>query len=282
MRALFEDLDFNAASQTAYVDVVEVSLPQTSARRDLYFRFQYAADGSTVDIYAYRTRAEAQTSTPPSTYAASKLTHTPSGSEATITLTNNAGEGPDLTDLAIRATLNTGVDATTKSVWCYTAAPDLVSCDNIETILKTYMDSGEALADFDSTIGIGVGPVPAVKDPVVDRPYIAIESGPVEDVSSADTSAMESHEYEITVTVYVTNMKNAQTAWRDCKGYMAAIDSILADENRTLYGECLGMFRRGAEPPAIDPEDTAEAIGSLTYAVEYQNVWRDDKVYPRS
>jgi hypothetical protein len=178
----------------------------------------------------------------------------------------------------IAMAIHDAIDAATLSDthvywWAYTAAPDLVVADNIKTALLDYNGAGKALSAFASH-RISVGD-PGKTPPL---PHIAIiPQAPTLDLETAGGRPFASMSYQILIQVAVVNLEGKSDAWRDCREYLAAIESILWDERRYLYGEAGGAVQPGNLSGPAPTQSELYMVGSITTNHVFHAMWRDDQ-----
>jgi hypothetical protein len=281
MRALFQDRVYSSVSATV-VHLQQVTMPADTSRRDLWFRFKKVA--SDIVVYAYNTHALAITNPAPATYTASK-TITVSADEQTVTLTNNASVDPNITGMTIRGIFTSSL-AGTDSVWHYTAAPDLIVCNDIVTLLKNMAGSGQALEDFDATLGIARGnPAPYAEQAVVPYPFIGIYSMPREYEGSQGSSDHVSYPIIARMLLCKIDPQNLmdiyQNAWALARQYQSALESILGDEYRILYQEeeykVFSLVDLQPGEPSIQEDIPFALVADTVLRAEFTDMWRDDK-----
>lgn len=284
MRALFEDRIYSATSQATYCTIHEIYLPNdVRNRRDIWFRVVIAIDGSAT-VYAYATRDEAITTVPPSTYLASATGVQASGNPQSITLIDNPATSPDMTGLFIvRATL-LNTTSIVNSVWPYTSAPHLLVCDTIRQILLDYTGTGRALSDFDleaGSTGFAANHI-AVGHPLQAQvfPFVAIRPRIWRQAPGFGTGSIQTRYYPIEVYVITGGMDDPFEEYRRNQEYLATIESILADERRTILGEALVLQRESGEDPDIVDYEGLRWQSRIDLVAELHAMWRDD-TYPR-
>jgi hypothetical protein len=275
MRALIEDIAAHA--HVDGLEIREVGLPSTSARRDLWFQVKRvtpadAADGVYLRAFPTRTLARTFAST---AYLASATVATYSAAEREITLTDVSGDGIVLNGLKAMATINAAPAQNECVVWGYTAAPDLMIIDDIRVILLTYVGTNLALEGIEE---IYVG------DPGQTQSYpclVVLSHPPVmRDITTGHS--ILSMAYPITVQVGVNRLVSKQDSWRVCRQYLSQLDSILSDEMRDLYGGCR-VNRDSVEGPAPVQGEMNPLLMAATLRLNafVHPVWRDEE-YPRS
>jgi hypothetical protein len=138
------------------------------------------------------------------------------------------------------------------AVWGYTAAPDLVVCDDIVTMLKNYMGSGQSLADINSNRQISVGdPAPPGADAISERPFIGIYSDP----SGFDINE-DADEYVFPITAKIlterlfSDADVLQESWKYSREIQAAIWSAILEQWKLLQEDSFRKFWLG--PPTLD------------------------------
>jgi hypothetical protein len=252
-----------SAGSNPTVVVSEVRLPQTSHRRDLWFRF-YLASPTTTTVRAYATRALAVAA---GAYIGS-ATITLGAAEQSITIARN-GTAPDMQGTVLRGVFS--ANPATFAIWAYTATPDLVVADNIRTMLTTYAGVGQALAclaETSVTAQISVGD--PGKTPVL--PHVAIvPQSPTIDVGRPFCGS----DFEIVIQAAVCVLKSKEEAFRSCKELLAACYSILADEQIYLYGESGGPVNAGGIDTPAPTQSELYIVGQFTLHYTF-NLWRDD------
>jgi hypothetical protein len=268
MRALFEDRVYAAANPV--VALVEVGLPLTSSRRDLWMGF-FDSAGLTLCL-VFKTRAEVYVATAESTgYIASALI-TPGAGYQSVSFTDNPANGPDLTGLIVR--MKVTETPASPVVWGYTCTPDIVVCENIVTRLQTYRGSGKALEAINEAGGIML----ASTEKPMSFPAINVFSMPAMIRPSMHTGGADVIDYPIRVRVASDGMGDPTAPWRRCRELQAAVESILLDECRTSYGEVLVLSRTAvSNPTMLEPGVVAADIDLIA---TFHAVWRDD-IYPR-
>jgi len=275
MRALIEDIAAHA--HVAGLEIHEVGLPATSARRDLWFQAKRVTPGDPADgvlLRAFGTRAEARTLAATS-HLASTTVATYSAAEREITLADVPDDGIDLTGLKAVAVVNAAPAQNECVTWGYTAAPDLMIIDDVRSILLTYVGTKLALEGIQE---IYVG------DPGQTQRYpclVVLSQAPVLREVTTGRSIL-SMAYPITVQIGVNRLVSKQDSWRVCRQYLSQIDSILTDEMRDLYGGCR-VTRDSIEGPAPVMGETNPLLMAATLRLNafVHPIWMDDQ-YPRS
>jgi hypothetical protein len=285
MRALFQDRVYSSVSASV-VWLQQVNLPANTSRRDLWFRFNKS--GADIVAYAYNTRALAITNPLSASYTASK-TITVSASEQTVTMTNNAAVAPNVAGLTIRGIFTSSLSST-DSVWHYTAAPDLIVCDDIVTLLGSMTGDGQSLDDFDADLGIARGnPAPFGEQAIKTEPFIGVYSMPREYEGSQGLSDHVSYPIIVRMLLCKIDPQNLmaiyQNAWALARKYQAAIETILGDEYRILYQEetykKFSLVDLQPGEPTIQEDIPFAFTADVSLMAEFTDMWRDDK-NPRS
>src|SRR3972149_7444326 len=155
MRALFYDLGCAGAweADRPVTNTVLVGLPNNANRRDVWLRIEAATASPTErDYYAYKDRGTASINPRSTAFIASKLDQTVIVGQQTVVLDDNLANSPDMTDLTVTVeiTANPGI-ANIVGIWGYTVSPEIVTMDNIRTILMQHVGAGLALEDFGTT-----------------------------------------------------------------------------------------------------------------------------------
>lgn len=274
MRALFEDVPNNTGAVSfSGVVIQEVGFPSAypTNRRDLWFRFsRYSAEKILCRAYTARCADDVP-------YVASVTSPYVSigPSAQTLTLARSGAQTPILTGLQVVGMFSQEIAGSNEYWWGYTAAPDLVVADNIVTLLSTRIGAGQAL------YGIGTNIYTGDETEAEAMPLIAVVPQPVEMDLSSNTGSTMQMVCPVEIHVAVDMLAEPRTAWRKCREYMAAIESILHDENRTSYGECHHMYRRDSQGPGPANGKPTVMVGVVRMVAVFPNVWRDD-AYPRS
>jgi len=275
MRALFEDNQFAAAD--SHNVVYQVGLPQNSSRRDLWFRFQ--EDFGETRVRAYATRSEATTIVAPDSYLAS-VTFALAEGAMSIFVADNPATSPDMTGLILQGLWNQ-VPVGNGTVWGYTVTPDLVLADDIRAKLMTYTQAGESLDDFapspdtDASSHIVVG----LQGVAMQTPFIMIVPQPGRVIESRG-SGFFTMIFPVEIQVYVDFLNDPKTAWRMCREYIAAIESILIDEHRGSFSSAFVLMHGGSIGPTQVHGVENFVSATLTVNAEINAMWADDE-FPR-
>lgn len=275
MRALIEDTAAHAHIDN--LEIREVGLPATEARRDLWFQVKRVTPTDPTDgvyVRAFPTRALAET-VASSAYLASATVASYSATEREITLTDVTGDGIDLTGLKVVALINAAPGHNACQVWGYTAAPDLMFLDDIRTALLEYVGTNLAL---EGIIDIHVG------DPGETKrfPCLVLMSRPPIIRELTTGRSIRSMNFPITVQVAVNRLQSKQNSWSVCRQYLSQLDSILTDERKTLNGVCR-LLRDAVDNPAPVMGETNPLLMAATLYLNtlVHPVWMDE-TYPRS
>jgi len=270
MRALFEDI-VNNTDGVEYSGIVmsEVGIPTDGAsRRDLWFKFVQSDSLHTlVEVYKTRDMAAADK------IASAAITN--AATSQTVALTQYLTRTPDITGQVIVGTFASSSSGKAYR-WGYTAAPDLVVCDNITYLLQARVAAGQSLYGIDLE-AIYTGDETEAEA----MPLIAVVAQPVELDLSINAGSTMTMVCPIEVHVAVDMLSTPQIAWRTCREYMAAVESILHDEERRSYGECLTLYRQSSSGPGPAAGKPSVMTGIVRIAAVFPYVWRDD-AYPRS
>jgi hypothetical protein len=270
---LFEDAPNNtgaAAFTGVVVSEVGFSANYPNSRRDLWIKFsRYSA--TKIQCQVFRTRNDTGTA------IASVVGYVDIGANRqTLTLTRNGTQTPILTGLAITGVFSAEIVGTNVYWWGYTAAPDLVMCDNIVTLLKARIGANAALYGI-ATDNIYTGDETEAEA----MPLIAVVAQPVEIDLSVNAGSTMVMTCPIEVHVAISTLTDPASAWRTCREYMASVESILHDENKRSYKECMMLYRQSSQGPGPANGKPTVMVGIVRVAAVFPFVWRDD-VYPRS
>lgn len=242
MRVLIEHTrTYSVADSIMTLLVVNVDEITTATNKRSVFIHAFGRDGGVTNyVYVFGTMAGALTAITNSMSDAEKTAAgvmaytddwTPSGNPQSLMLTNHAGVPPDLTGLRLQ--VNGSGDSTDyDGVWFYMDSPEAAVLAEIESVLESYMGSGQALAGF-STARVLVGPEELTIASAAPLALIAMVDSP-ETVRQAGKFALE---VNWTVIVGARGVTNAGSdAYMEVLGYAGAVRSILGDENITLNG----------------------------------------------
>ena len=256
MRALFYDLGYSGAAvaDQPITNTVLVRLPNNANRRDVWLRIEAATASPTErDYYAYKDRGTASINPRSTAFIASKLDQTVIVGQQTVVLDDNLANSPDMTDLTVTVeiTANPGI-ANIVGIWGYTVSPEIVTMDNIRTILMQHVGAGLALEDFgttedtDGSSHIEVGNQLDLNDSASPNPYIGIYAGSptiFDDPSQAGDIPTPYIRWPIQLVVSYKSLAGPTSpagvwkAYRRCREIMDALISILCDERRKSLGE---------------------------------------------
>ncbi len=271
MRALFEDLAYHAAEPN--FEILEVGLPTTS-RRDVWFRIVGPEGDVAPDVYAYTSREAAYAGG--ADWIARALAVPPATVE--IELEDNPANDPDMAGLKIRLVIAISQQPEAYvAIWGYTAAPQFVIAENLRTILLAHAKPGLALEDYDEKT-IRVGHLTDNEPPKV----IAIRPLTWKPLPGTGTRTFTARRY--TIEVYVTEAAltpDPLTGYRAVAERLAAIETILCDEQAETYQVGLPVVRVSSEDPAPTDYVASRWIAVLTLSVDFHAIWTDAR-YPRT
>lgn len=272
MRALFEDLRYKlGTSQADKFQILQVGQPVGTGTKDLYFYVSKSGAGNPILVNAYATRAEAHADD--GTVVASWSIAVPLVAGAYA-----SGAGAHF----IHVTGSQGSTGSLDFAWCYTAAPDLVACDNIRDLLREYVDAGEALADLTSE-QIMAGPIVAATE---DR-GINVWSPDWAPIVSNDTRTLRGLRFRYAIGIYRATLDEEDDAGvleantRRLREWQSRIETIVSDEQRNKYRVGSGFRWIESDAPTQVEADGAAYQVATVYVTESINMWADFE-YPRT
>lgn len=258
MRALFEDLAFHAAAPT--VSVFEVGLPSTY-KSDLWLRT--SDDGGDVLFEAYATRALAYAG---GADIGSVRANTNTAIQ-TVQLSVGAATGAYIKGIFSLAPAAPGV-------WGYTSAPEIVTAENIRTMIVANTVVFGTLTT--RHVRIGTQRMPNAAQPV----GFEVVPGSIQEISGGSTPATIALQVPFAIYVNVNAYTDEESNWIEARRYANALASMLCDEQREGYGEILGIIYDGIDGPLPDPQVATMQTAVLRITAEYRKVFRDD-IWPR-
>jgi hypothetical protein len=269
MRALFRDAARDATAVTAGMEIREIGLPQNPNKRDLYLRIREYFGGTNIDVY--KTRNEAWTPPTPDTRIAYAEITTPM--ESGSVLMTPVGTTPDMTGLILQGVFPSLAYAEVH-VWCYTAAPDLVVRDDLQTLLRLFVSPGRAL--------FGISSDDIEVDGILDLgpfPKITIEGLPFEQDKSINRGVSDHLLYPTVITVGHRALLPVKDLRRAVRAWQSAIESILFDEHRQLHGQVFYLQPDGSSRPVV-VGSTGVVAAEVRIKAEFLDMWRDYQ-FPR-
>jgi hypothetical protein len=270
MRALFEDVPNNSGAVAfAGVAIQQVGFPVAlpNSRRDVWFKFTRFSS-SVVTCSVYRDRAS---TTPIIATAAITI----GAGVQTVAFARAGTETPDLTGLVIVGTFFAEITGSNAYWWGYTAAPDLVVCDDIVTLLKARTGANQALDGMGTNIFAGDENAAEV------YPLIAVVSQPIEFDLSTDTGSTMAIACPIEMHIVTATLKDPKLTWRECRVYQAAVESILHDEDRAALGYHVRLYYQSSQGPNDAQDNPMVKMAIVRIMAKFHSIWRDD-IYPRA
>lgn len=261
---------------------VDLSSVSETSRRDLWFRTIRDGDAPQTDIYATKTYDEAVAiadiledsiaARQAAGVAAYSLDITVDGTRNSITLTNQVGLPPSLSDLGITYE-GAAAGGSWNATFGYTASPEQAVTEEIDYILQQYMSAGQSLEDFTSARIIR-GPD--------ELQVLSIAPNIVASIAGSEDAETAAGRHGInvrgTVIVACRNLTSkGEAAYDNALKYAGAVRSILGDEKKTLNGLTPEVVIGAVEGPELiaGPDEPGYMGARVTYLARFPDMMPD-------